>query len=255
MQTKSDAVKPRWLRDLARFLPLKSQFVLSGNVRDLQIAPSGEGGHAPVPLVHALHVELAAHGYEATLYYDLVSGFRAFGTSEAEVAAGRNVLEKLGLTLDPAGHAPAGPALLMEVFGRFVGLDGRPVALVIDFASRLLVRADPPSEAEQRLFTHALVHAHRANARLSGITALRGARPAPSRTMIGVTSAPTPKLDRGGVDASQHGGGVFVEALAQARGRRHAAQSERRHEKGILEVTMSVSDCTISKRRMPSPAE
>jgi hypothetical protein len=29
--------QPRWLRDLRRFLPLKSQFVLSGNVRDLQI--------------------------------------------------------------------------------------------------------------------------------------------------------------------------------------------------------------------------
>ena len=29
---------PRWLRDLIRFLPLKSQFVLSGNVRDLQLA-------------------------------------------------------------------------------------------------------------------------------------------------------------------------------------------------------------------------
>jgi hypothetical protein len=27
---------PRWLKDLARFLPLKSQFVLTGNVRDLQ---------------------------------------------------------------------------------------------------------------------------------------------------------------------------------------------------------------------------
>jgi hypothetical protein len=27
---------PRWLRDLLRFLPLKSQFVLSGNIRDLQ---------------------------------------------------------------------------------------------------------------------------------------------------------------------------------------------------------------------------
>ena len=28
--------KPRWMRDLVRFLPLKSQFVLSGNIRDLQ---------------------------------------------------------------------------------------------------------------------------------------------------------------------------------------------------------------------------
>ena len=29
--------KPRWARELHRFLPLKGQFVLSGNVRDLQI--------------------------------------------------------------------------------------------------------------------------------------------------------------------------------------------------------------------------
>ena len=28
---------PRWQRDFERFLPLKSQFVLSGNVRDLQV--------------------------------------------------------------------------------------------------------------------------------------------------------------------------------------------------------------------------
>lgn len=28
--------KPRWLRDLQQFLPLKSQFVLTGNIRDLQ---------------------------------------------------------------------------------------------------------------------------------------------------------------------------------------------------------------------------
>ena len=35
--------KPRWLRDLARFLPLKSQFVLSGNVRDLQIIETSPG--------------------------------------------------------------------------------------------------------------------------------------------------------------------------------------------------------------------
>lgn|GEM_PF-6583654 len=34
---------PRWLRDLLRFLPLKSQFVLSGNIRDLQASEAGPG--------------------------------------------------------------------------------------------------------------------------------------------------------------------------------------------------------------------
>ena len=165
---EQDPEKSRWLRDLVRFLPLKSQFVLSGNVRDLQIAPSLAGGHAPVPLVHAIHRELQAQGYAATLVSDLVSGFRAFGTTEAELAAGRQVLQRLSLTLDAASNVAAGPAVLQDVLGRFVALDGPPVALVIDFASRLLVRTDLPSEAEQRLFAHALVHAHRASARPAG---------------------------------------------------------------------------------------
>ena len=55
--------KPRWLKDLVRFLPLKSQFVLSGNVRDLQVSADAAGGHAAVPLVHAVHKELLAQGY------------------------------------------------------------------------------------------------------------------------------------------------------------------------------------------------
>jgi len=35
--------RPRWLRDLLRFVPLKSQFVLSGNVRDLQLCELAPG--------------------------------------------------------------------------------------------------------------------------------------------------------------------------------------------------------------------
>jgi hypothetical protein len=50
--------KARWLRDLARFLPLKSQFVLSGNVRDLQIVGTAPGAFAALPLVQAVHREL-----------------------------------------------------------------------------------------------------------------------------------------------------------------------------------------------------
>jgi energy-coupling factor transporter ATP-binding protein EcfA2 len=161
--------KPRWLRDLIRFLPLKSQFVLSGNVRDLQIVHGSMAGLVPVPLVQAIHTELQAQGYGATITYDLVSGFKAFGTTESELSAGRQALQRLNLTLDPSGSADAaGAAVLQDVLGRFIALDGPPVGLVIDFASRLLVRADLPSEAEQRLFSHALVHAHRANARPVG---------------------------------------------------------------------------------------
>ena len=67
--------RARWLRDLARFLPLKSQFALSGNVRDLQIVETEPGAFAAVPLAQAVDRELKAAEYGATLTYDLVSGF------------------------------------------------------------------------------------------------------------------------------------------------------------------------------------
>ena len=81
--------RARWLRDFARFLPLKSQFVLSGNVRDLQIVETAPGEFAAVPLVQAVQRELKAAEYSAALTYDLVSGFGPIGSSEGEITAGR----------------------------------------------------------------------------------------------------------------------------------------------------------------------
>src|SRR5262245_33479410 len=159
--------KPRWLRDFARFLPLKSQFVLSGNVRDLQIVETAPGILAPVPLAQAVHQELKSAGYGATLVYDLVSGFGSVGSDPREAAAGRQVMERVGLG---AGNAamPTGPTVLLDVITRLSGLDGPPVGLIVDFASRLLIRADALSEGEQRLFTNAFVQSHRARPRPVG---------------------------------------------------------------------------------------
>lgn len=160
--------KPRWLRDFARYLPLKSQFVLSGNVRDLQITETSPGNYGAASLSDCVHRELKAAGYAATIAYDLANGFGQFGVNPDETAASRQLLEKLGLTVGEAGLAPAGPAVLMDVLSRFVGLEGAPVALLVDFASRLLVRSDTLSEGEHRLFANALVQAHRAKARPFG---------------------------------------------------------------------------------------
>ncbi len=160
--------KPRWLRDFARYVPLKSQFVLSGNVRDLQVSETNPGTYSAVSLSDCVHRELKAAGYAATIVYDLVNGFGQFGVNPDEIAASRQLLERLGLTVGEAGQSPAGPAALMEVLGRFVSLDGPPVALLVDFASRLLVRSDTLSEGEHRLFASALIQAHRARARPAG---------------------------------------------------------------------------------------
>jgi hypothetical protein len=67
-------VRPRWRRDLIRFLPLKSQFVLSGNVRDLQVHEFEPGKFAPVPPQSALASELYAAGFAHLLSVDCIRG-------------------------------------------------------------------------------------------------------------------------------------------------------------------------------------
>ena len=69
--------RPRWLRDLLRFLPLKPQFVLSGNVRDLQQCKLTVGSAATLPLLQALAIEMRAAGFAQVIGYDPLTGFRA----------------------------------------------------------------------------------------------------------------------------------------------------------------------------------
>src|SRR5262249_20238566 len=68
---------PRWVRDIVRFLPVKSQFVLSGNVRDYypyELSGSGKPV-SPLSLTAYLAEQLKAVGYERFLEFDPVEGF------------------------------------------------------------------------------------------------------------------------------------------------------------------------------------
>src|SRR5689334_13565575 len=87
--------KPRWLRDLVRFLPLRSQFVLSGNVRDLQAHEASPGQTTAVPLTTALTQELKDVGYGTVVAYDPVIGFRTISTAAGD--SGDAFLRELGL--------------------------------------------------------------------------------------------------------------------------------------------------------------
>jgi hypothetical protein len=62
--------KPRWLRDLVRFLPLRSQFVLSGNVRDLHIHEPAPAEVTAVPLATILVDQLKGSGYQRIVTFD-----------------------------------------------------------------------------------------------------------------------------------------------------------------------------------------
>ena len=159
--------KARWLRDLRRFLPLKSQFVLSGNVRDWHILEHAPGAAAPAPLVSVLLAELKDAGYASVLTYDPVGGFSARSSDPADTADDETYMRAIGL--EPSGGcAPAVPELLAETLERFAHHHGEPAAMIIDFASRLIARADNLSGDEHRLFTRAFVASHNVQPRPHG---------------------------------------------------------------------------------------
>jgi len=163
--------KPRWLRDLVRFLPLKSQFVLSGNVGDLQVSEISPGVLTPQTFNVNLRDALLEAGFSQVIGWDPLTGFRVLGRPGSDDAgdaeAADALLRELGLT-PVDGAAAAGPDLLSTTLPRMVDRNGEPIALIVDFASRLVVRNDSLTPAEHQLFTRALVLSHSARARPAG---------------------------------------------------------------------------------------
>ncbi len=152
-------MRPRWVRDLTRFLSLKSQFVLTGNVRDLQIRATSVGVTA-APLIDVIAATLIDAGYADVVRYDPLVGFEVVRRPDGDDGDTEALLQRLGLT-PAAGRAAAGLELFGATLERVVGLDGPPIALVADFASRLIDRHDALSPTEQALFTRSLVLWHR----------------------------------------------------------------------------------------------
>lgn len=159
--------KPRWIRDLIRFLPLKSQFVLSGNIRDLQACEIAPNVITPQTFQLTLCRTLREVGYSQVLIWDPLYGFYGLETPDLPTADVDRLLQDLGLNPEN-GRASAGVDLLSCALERFVNLNGEPIALIIDFASRISVRADNLSAAEHQLFTRALVLSHQVNTRPAG---------------------------------------------------------------------------------------
>ncbi len=154
-QLSIDDPRPRWVRDLTRFLPLKSQFVLTGNVRDLQMRTVGDLV-TTASLGDVLSAVLSEAGYTDVVRFDPLNGFEALPRPDGRAGDPDGLLGRLALT-SANGHAPAGLELFGSTLERLVNLDGPPVALVADFASRLIVRTDALSPVEHQLFTRALV--------------------------------------------------------------------------------------------------
>jgi ATP-dependent Clp protease ATP-binding subunit ClpA len=99
--------------------------------------------------------------------YEPTSGFRVAQSLSAPAESGDALLARLGLTAVD-GVAPAGLDLLVSTLGQIVSFQDGPIALLVDFASRLIVRNESLQPHEHQLFTRAQVLSHAARPRPLG---------------------------------------------------------------------------------------
>ncbi|MEM1058354.1 MAG: AAA family ATPase [Verrucomicrobiota bacterium] len=153
----ADPVTPRWLKDVVRFLPVKAQFVLSGNVRDRYPYPARPGEYAPMTLPNFLATMLRTQGYQHFAWYDPVDGFRVVAPrGESEEASRQFFRQAADLQLDQNGRYRCSLARSLEVISRILRQREQFVAVFADLASRYVVRPDQLSDQEHEYFTAAL---------------------------------------------------------------------------------------------------
>lgn len=157
----ADTATPRWIRDVLRFLPVKSQFILSSNIRDRYPFPYQPGRYAPLSLPQYLAESLKLAGYERFIAFDAMEGFRPLvpqGEDQAEV----HRFFKDKFEIDAGSDKKPSLEKSLKTVERMVGHREEFIAVILDFASRYCLRADSPTESEHEYFSRALMLSHSA---------------------------------------------------------------------------------------------
>jgi hypothetical protein len=141
---------PRWLRDFERLLPIRSQFIVSGNIRDSVLATVG-GTQLPVPFLRGLWEKLKAQGYQYVLIFDPADGVRVYPNEPAAVELATKIHE---LKLQD-GAMPMGLESLASLMKKLTASREARAALLIDFASRVARAPDHLDAGEHRFFVAA----------------------------------------------------------------------------------------------------
>jgi ATP-dependent Clp protease ATP-binding subunit ClpB len=126
---------PKWLRDIRQLLPIRSQYVVTGNIRDQIPATAGDGSLILKTIQRMIADSLAEAGVDVVLRWDLISGL--------ELIAGEEHQQRLSAITEQQGNGPWSVSIveLGQLLRRISVLPASAqnlrVAIMIDFASRL----------------------------------------------------------------------------------------------------------------------
>ena len=141
---------PRWLADLERLLAIRSQFVVSGAIRDSFLTPLATGP-ALVPLLRALWEMLKGRDYRFFLVFDPSDGLRVY----PDEPTARELAEHLFDLKLSGGCQVMSLETLSGVMKKLSSQREARCALVLDFASRMTRQVEHLGEAEHRFFVAA----------------------------------------------------------------------------------------------------
>ena len=138
----SPSILPVWMQELQIGLPVRTQFVLSGNTRDIYPTSSG----AFLPSFDAIWSILKENGYQALLVFDPVDGLHIHSEVASDAQA---TLEALGIDFSPTKFDLG---KLAETIKRVGALKDFSVGLVVDYASQLIENPNELAESERLFF-------------------------------------------------------------------------------------------------------
>ncbi len=141
---------PRWAQDIERLLPIRSQFVLSGNIRDNFLLPMGNK-LTLVPLLRCLWGVLQRQDYRLLLVYDPIDGVRPYPNEPAVV---EQATKLFNLKLQD-GAMPVSLETLSGLMRKVAETREVRCALVLDFASRLVRNAEHLDAGQHQFFVAA----------------------------------------------------------------------------------------------------
>jgi hypothetical protein len=150
MNKSRDHLPPKWLADLTRLLPIRSQFVLTGNIHDFFLHPSEGGGYGLFSLNDCLWNQLKVQGFSFFVRYNPVDGISIYPVQNA---ADTKTLETLGIKLTN----DLMPVLLQNfasILSNIIAHREHRIAVLIDYASRIPTRPNNInlSSEDQRFF-------------------------------------------------------------------------------------------------------
>jgi len=156
-----DKATPRWIKDLLLFLPIKPQFVLSGNIRDLYSYPSRdrEGKYDCSGILSYLSHSLRSKGYEYFIAFNSIKGFHIVDGSAEDSQKFFTENFKCEFNAE-SGYFPCSMGKAMDTIEQICCWKDNFIAVFTDYASRYLVRADSIDPVEHQYFTRALILSH-----------------------------------------------------------------------------------------------